>query len=455
VKILHTSSPDQELARFLQGARDCAFTFDFVQYFLPETPVVRLLAVLTHAADDIPIALISDRVSEGIALLETQTADTGARQALSALLETPWIPLAGIWKLAAVNIPKPWGQEIWYTGIEARGQSQVTDGSYSLPLPWLLALDPDRLLMPGCREPNLLKILDPLPEEVFGDLYFELHEEKREVYVVSNVSREAWPDGRGAIRYGFDPQVRASYGDDGAFRRAFFAAVQAYEEVRRQIDARVDRLRERDGVALDQPVDAPTLKRWLAELPTDLHAREQAAREAMNAFTHMVPLQTGDVVKVATLTPHALQHGVRTVEFQTPVYERKILSFAQKVLTQSHWDTREAVQLMSLEPGSVETLPLLEESDGHRSEQVVRFEDFVVYRLTLMPGASHQVEDNGTYRVLFAVTPGVAVATLELAPEDAVLIPATATRVALRNLGESPAVCLISVPVTGASVGCP
>jgi len=455
VKILHTSSPEKELARFLRGASDGAFTFDFVQYYLPGASSVRLLAVLNRAEDGAPIALVSDRVSEGIAFLERQAADTGSRQELSALLEAPWIALAGVWKLAPVNIPKPWGQEIWYTGIEARGQSHVGDGTCSLPLPWLLALDSDLLLMPGCREPNLLKILDPLPEEVFGDLYFELHEEKREVYVVSNVSREAWPDGTGAIRYGFDPQVRASYGDDAAFRRAFLAAVQAYEEVRRQIDARVDRLRQRDGMALDQPVDAPTLKRWLAELPAELHAREQAAREAMNAFTHMVPLQTGDVVKVATLTPHALQHGVRTVEFQTPVYERKILSFAQKVLTQSHWDTEEAVQLMSLEPGSVETLPVLEESEGHRREQVVRFEDFVVYRLTLMPGASYPIEDSGTYRVLFAVTPGLAVKSLELAPEEAVLIPATATRVTLHNLRKTPVVCLISVPVSGAAVGCP
>src|SRR5690625_7657891 len=42
----------------------------------------------------------------------------------------------------------------------------------------------------------------PLPVEVVGDLYFELHEEKREVYVVTSIDPQAWPEGIGAIRYG-------------------------------------------------------------------------------------------------------------------------------------------------------------------------------------------------------------------------------------------------------------
>ena len=455
MKIFHTSTPHQELACFLQGAQPRAFTFDFAQYYLPDTPVLRLLGVLTRNSEGAPYALVTDRVSDGVDYLKREGESVGRFQRLPQLLAAPWVPMMGAWKLAAVNVPKPWGQEIWYTGIEARGQSHITDGVFTVPLPWVLALGSDLLLMHGCCEPNLLKILDPLPEEVFGDLYFELHEEKREVYVVTHVSVDAWPDGRGAIRYGFDPDVRASYGDDAAFRRAYLEAVRAYEVVRREIDALIDQRRLDEGVPLDHPVDAQTLKRWLSTLPAELHARERDTREAMNAFTHMVPLQAGDVVKVATLTPHALQHGVRTVEFQTPVYERKILSFAQKVLTQSHWDTPEAVALMSLEPGRVEALPLVKETSDYRLEQVVCFEDFEVYRLTLLPGATYQDEANGVYRVLFAVTDGIASDSLALAPEDAVLFPATAAKITLHNSTQSAAVCLISKPIASSNVGCP
>jgi hypothetical protein len=74
---------------------------------------------------------------------------------------------------------------------------------------------------------------------------------------------------------------------------------------------------------------------------------------------------------------------VRTVEFQTPVYERKILSFGQKVLTQSHWDTERALQLMTLQEPESEPLQLIDKSDGCCIEQVVRFDDFEVLRVTL------------------------------------------------------------------------
>ena len=33
-------------------------------------------------------------------------------------------------RLVPVAVEKPWGRELWYTGIEARGTSGVTDGRY-------------------------------------------------------------------------------------------------------------------------------------------------------------------------------------------------------------------------------------------------------------------------------------------------------------------------------------
>ena len=83
-------------------------------------------------------------------------------------------------------------------------------------------------------------------------------------------------------------------------------------------------------------------------------SEEKNLRQEMNSFTSMHTLRVGDVISIPTYTPHALQHGVRAIEFQTPHYERQILSFAQKVLTQSDWDTESAIAnaVITSEPAS-------------------------------------------------------------------------------------------------------
>ena len=250
-------------------------------------------------------------------------------------------------RLAPVSVEKPWGREIWYTGIEARATSGVTDGRHTTPLSWVLASAPRHLC--GATPVALLKVLDPAPQAVLGDLYFELHETKQELYVVTHVDRRAWPDGRGAIRFGMNAARRALYADDTRFRAAYLTAVREYEAVRRTIDDLLDAKRNAAGVALDVPVPLVLMQRWLDELDPLLVDDERARRDVMNSFTQMRPLSEGDIVELPRRFPHALQHGVRVIELQTPTYERRILSFAQKVLTQDHWDTEIAVADMRLD----------------------------------------------------------------------------------------------------------
>lgn len=321
--------------------------------------------------------------------------------------------------LEPVHIAKPWGREIWHTGIEARGECGVRTPAGVLPLSQYQALAPRRLS--GGLPLVLLKILDPEPKPVLGDLYFETHEQKQEVYVVTHVDPDAWPDGTGGIRFGMNQDLRRRYGDDDAFRRDYLAAVKAYEAVRRDIDA---------GAAVAA-------------------GREAELRAAMNAFTNMRELRLGDVVVVPTWLPHSLQHGVRVVEFQTPTYERYIISFAQQVLTQDHWDTETAVARMHLD---VPAPPRFEElADG--VENIVTFDDFRVWRARVPAGGSLPLPLHPSYLLCMGVQGQVHLGALTLAPEQAAFVPGAAltdqhstTVTRLHNTAGEPATVLLAAP---------
>ncbi len=347
--------------------------------------------------------------------------------------------------LATVSIAKPWGQEIWYTGMEERGESAAVDGEQRVPLSQLLYVLGEQLIARPAADIILLKILDPLPEPVLGDLYFEMHREKREVYVVTNVDDTAWPNGEGGIRYGFDQNKRQNFADDEAFKNAYLDAVNNYRAIREPIDQRIDEVRTQEGYEKNQPVDADTMRRWLAALPPELIEQEQQARATMEAFLHIRPLKVGDVVEVPRFFPHSLMHGVRTIEFQTPVYERLILSFAQKVLTQNHWDTAEAMAEVRVDEGAQELpAPVVDES-GVTTQTIVSFDDFFVERVVLPPGTSYRVDTQGAYAIGMGVLGELEVGETCLVAERATVLP-YGGQYFMRNLGKDPAVALLAYP---------
>ncbi len=346
--------------------------------------------------------------------------------------------------LAPVTIAKPWGREHWYTGIEARGTSGVTDGRCSTPLPWVLATAPRRLC--GAAPIVLLKVLEPAADPVLGDLYFELHDTKQELYVVTHVDRHAWPDGRGAIRFGMHPGRRAEFGDDDRFRAAYLAAVREYEAVRRTIDRLLDQKRAATGIELDAPVPIAMMRRWLDEIEPALIEAEGVRREAMNAFTQVHLLQEGDIVQLPCGLPHALQHGVRVVELQTPTFERRILSFTQKVLTQDHWDTQAGMERMRLDsPPPLEPRVLLQEPDC-TVERVAEFDGFGSRRVRLAPSAQLTLSKGLPYALCIGISGELSLGNVSIARETACLVPNSATQRTLVNIGAHEAVCLLSGP---------
>ena len=310
-------------------------------------------------------------------------------------------------KLAPAIIAKPWGREIWHSAIEARGESAVLTSQGRLPLSRYLQAA-------GIDDPViLLKVLDPDPTPIQGDLYFELHERKREVYVVTAIDRGAWPDGRGRIRLGMDQARRRAYGNDAAFRAAYLKAVRAYERERRAIDRG------------EHPPGEP----------------ERRQRTVMEGFTAAAPLRVGDVLAVPPWTPHALQHGVRVVEFQTPTYERRIISFAQKVLTQGHWDSAEAIARMRLDPPP----PPSFEEVAPGVERVASFDDFGVWRATLHPDRAIALPPDAPYALCMAIDGPLQVGGLRLGAEQACLAPpGSLKQLGLR--GEEGTRCLLAAP---------
>ncbi len=190
-------------------------------------------------------------------------------------------------------VPKPWGREVWYSGIEARGESRVRSAANAVPLSQYLVAH-------GRTVPIiLLKALQPAT----GNLYLEVHETKSEVYVVDAVDAGQWPDG-GRMLLGANPAKRRALGD-GRFRAALRAMAQAAE------------------------VGSVELC-------------------AVEEFMRPVELRIGDVATIAPRVPHSLLRGVDVIEFQTPVFERKILASSQPVVTQDGWDSADAVAIMDI-----------------------------------------------------------------------------------------------------------
>lgn len=438
-----------------------ALKFEHEQYYLPGKPIISLLALIaisrTQQQSSLCVAIAPFEKALGDQI-DVLACEPDALKQFAVEHQLGWHEMHSPMLLEPVHIPKPWGQEVWYTGIEARGQSAVTAQEASTPLPWLLSLMPEALAAGKERQLILLKILDPLPEEVYGDLYFEMHEEKQEVYIVTHVDRSAWPDGVGCIRLGFNRELLKTYSSEMGFKQAYLAAVKDYEVVRRKIDEVFDKNRIENGMQLNDPVNAKILKTWQSQLAPALITEEHEKRRAMDAFTNMQPITVGDVIKVPQFTPHALQHGVRTVEFQTPVYERKILSFAQKVLTQSHWDTEAVLAQLNLEAPEQPSFQKLTATEDCLIERVVSFDNFEVQRVNLNPHSCYSLNETDSYRILMIISGSVKLIsgsfegnTTELTdtqtyhPGQSVLLSA-ATPLGKWRAGESGAILLVAAP---------
>ena len=228
--------------------------------------------------------------------------------------------------LRGVSVAKPWGQEVWYSGVEARGESGVYTTAGLVRLTQYLA---DRA---RTRPVILLKVLQPTT----GNLYLEVHETKSEVYIVDRI------EGEGRMLLGPRREVLARMGD-ADFRAAVREAAAEAES-------------------------------------------GQAGIEVVQSFMNPLDLGLGDAVTIPLRMPHSLLSGVHVIEFQTPVFERKILAASQPLATQQGWDVDAAVAAMDL------AVPPRVVSPQEGGVQIIaRAPDFTVSRYRLASGGSFAV----------------------------------------------------------------
>ena len=336
-------------------------------------------------------------------------------------------------RLEVLNIPKPWGHEGWYTGVEKRGVVRVTDNYGKTELPYALTLFKKQLLADYSATLILLKTLNPVAENVVGDLYYELHEEKWEVYVVTEIDKTAWPSGTGIIKAGLHPdkidEYQKSHGKkwSEALLKNFKQAIAEYKKVRRQIDESTE------GIS------------------TELSAQELSLREKAAEFVGDCQVKVGDIVSFPVFQMHSLRHGIKVIEFQTPHYERLIVMFAQKVLTQKHWDTADALSKMLPEVYQPPELERLHKSAGLLVERFVDFPQFTADRISLHTEQIWDDQLGEQYQLLINVSGQATVfpengQSVLLNPEEALFLPVGMGSYRLKSTGDSPLICLKAMP---------
>ncbi len=347
-------------------------------------------------------------------------------------------PVAGL-GFKPQEIKKPWGKEVWFTGIEERGFSKGINfkETFSSSLSEktsekneskkikakIKSTDIDELF--ACfklfsflnfgyikkNEPILLKILKPKADKIYGQLYYELHEKKKEVYIISKINQKTYPNQIGKIRLGFNQAKQKLFSNQKNFLEHYKKAILEYKKIRFLLDELIEK----------ENASAATPKEEFLE-------KEKKLREEMESYSDYQGLKVGDVVTIPNKVPHALQAGVEAIEFQTPHYERLIISYPQKVLTQADWDTEKAFRLMkSVTKNKAESSQskIIFKNSFVEITQCVDFKEFQVYKAQFQKKGLFDLHDYFEVKerevILFNLDAKIEIKTPAPVPTDFIL----------------------------------
>ena len=148
---------------------------------------------------------------------------------------------------------------------------------------------------------------------------------------------------------------------------------------------------------------------------------------------------------------HSLQHGIKVIEFQTPHYERLIVMFTQKVLTQNHWDTEEALKKMLPEVYEQPQLEILQKSSGLLVERFVDFPQFTADRICLEQNNRCENDLDGKYQLLIIISGQATIFPENSRPlilnlEESLFLPVAMRSYQLESTGKTPLICLKAIP---------
>lgn len=351
------------------------------------------------------------------------------------------------YRLSPIEIKKPWGKEVWYTGIERRGVSSLKTPSGYLPLHYVNAVLPKRLKGSAFdSDVILLKILKT-KSNARGDLYIELHKKKEEVYVVDSIDQKVYKNKEAPLLYGMDEEKIKKMGLE-SYKKLLLDEITSYEKHREKVDAQFHELCQKEGIDLNACLDEKQDKLLYGQIPKEIIQKDLKDYQKIRSFFGKSLLREGSVVRIEKGVPHSIPHGVRVVEFQNAYYERKIIAFNQKVLTQKRWDTKEALDVMK-KSSPLNEPNIFYEGDNYLERELAKFEDYTVDEIVIHPGYRHVNYAADFYQILYCLGNSLEVETemdsMMLQKSEAIFIPIETT-ITIYNSQTSDVSFLIAYP---------
>ncbi|MBT4518842.1 MAG: hypothetical protein HOC23_02455, partial [Halieaceae bacterium] len=127
-----------------QGASLLLVDFTLEQYWLPGAPSIELTALYCRDGKRTGVSVTDRQLNKLDMTPVSLYYHWAGEHAFTVVFLGDPLPLC------PQQVAKPWGQEIWYTGVESRAVCGLGDASGMSPIPWVQAVMPGQAVgQPG------------------------------------------------------------------------------------------------------------------------------------------------------------------------------------------------------------------------------------------------------------------------------------------------------------------
>ena len=125
--------------------------------------------------------------------------------------------------------------------------------------------------------------------------------------------------------------------------------------------------------------------------------------------------------------------------------------FAQKVITQNHWDTENAINKMETEVYHPPKLECIHNSEYLNVERFTNFPQFNFDRIRMAPKNTFEDQLDGRYQLLIIISGQAAVVTqsgnyIYIKKEESLFLPVAMKSCFIENIGNNQLICLKATP---------